>query len=76
MINYFKLFSLPNYSVFNRIPNKDIWLQTEYQLFGCNPALNYDVIKVCSLVILFYFTYMISFDLFHKQRIFYVQGDM
>ena len=47
MINCFKLFSLPNYSVLNRIPNNDIWLQTEYQLFGCNP--DYNAVRLKSL---------------------------
>ena len=29
-----KLFGGLNYSVLNRIPNNDIWLQTKYQLFA------------------------------------------
>ena len=38
MINYFKLFSLPNYSV-----DQIIWFSTEYQImiFGYKPNINY-----------------------------------
>ena len=47
IIRLTKLFGWPNYSVPNRIPNNDIWLQTEYQLFAkyylVQPNINYSV---------------------------------